>query len=634
MRRICELPIWAVFLALAWLPGVQARQSEAPMVEANGPADPGMLRKKADAGDRGAQYRLGEAYRIGLWVAQDHVKAIELYNRSAGQGFAASQFRLGEIYDAGELAERDLGQAIEFYRLAAEQGHPGAQYALAHIYHLGSGVAQNMAAAMAWYRKAALQGDEWSQLALGDQYRIGLAVPRDLAQSTEWYRRAAERGNIFAQFELGNAYRFGNGIERDASQAMAWYRLSAEAGNPSAKLALAELETGAADMASATASATDHAKSLVPESGGAPKATSSAPASDAAATDTPDAELAYAAEPSYSERETVSQLLSLAEGQVAKLAFTTPEGDNAYETYRLILSIQPNNEAALAGIERIGIVYSFLAEQAAAKGDLRKARHYVAKAEELAPDNSFVQSMAIPAEAEQPASKETIPDSETVESIETPRRALVEPQEATPEIEVAAPASVSPNSLVRDVDDLIFRPDNYQGRQVVVTGSVIHLLWDYRLKAETGQNSIVIDVDGLSPGNRAMLDAAIEGVGLLGQIRARVKGRVKRQTPATFELVVSELTLIGFVPEEADALAPDPGPKAGAAPAEPAEPAEPVNPVAPLVQANGSARPISSGDGRGTGGPPPAYVPACYQDAVWRRLPDGRIQTGTRTRCF
>ncbi len=30
----------------------------------------------------------------------------------------------------------------------------------------------------------------------------------------------------------------------------------------------------------------------------------------------------------------------------------------------------------------------------------------------------------------------------------------------------------------------------------------------------------------------------------------------------------------------------------------------------------------------------PAYVPTCYQDKVWRRLPDGRIQTGTRTRCY
>lgn len=32
--------------------------------------------------------------------------------------------------------------------------------------------------------------------------------------------------------------------------------------------------------------------------------------------------------------------------------------------------------------------------------------------------------------------------------------------------------------------------------------------------------------------------------------------------------------------------------------------------------------------------PAPAYVPTCYQDRVWRRLPDGGIQTGTRTRCY
>ncbi len=27
-------------------------------------------------------------------------------------------------------------------------------------------------------------------------------------------------------------------------------------------------------------------------------------------------------------------------------------------------------------------------------------------------------------------------------------------------------------------------------------------------------------------------------------------------------------------------------------------------------------------------------APTCYQDEVWRRLPDGRIQTGVRTRCY
>ncbi len=35
--------------------------------------------------------------------------------------------------------------------------------------------------------------------------------------------------------------------------------------------------------------------------------------------------------------------------------------------------------------------------------------------------------------------------------------------------------------------------------------------------------------------------------------------------------------------------------------------------------------------------PAPAFyqpAPTCYQDDVWRRLPDGRIQTGVRTRCY
>ena len=35
--------------------------------------------------------------------------------------------------------------------------------------------------------------------------------------------------------------------------------------------------------------------------------------------------------------------------------------------------------------------------------------------------------------------------------------------------------------------------------------------------------------------------------------------------------------------------------------------------------------------------PAPTYyrpAPTCRQDEVWRRLPDGRIQTGVRTRCY
>jgi tetratricopeptide (TPR) repeat protein len=325
-------------------------------------------------------------------------------------------------------------------------------------------------------------------------------------------------------------------------------------------------------------------------------------------------------------------LLAHAQDQVANLALTTPEGDNAYETYGLILSLDPNNEAALIGIEQIGVEYVNLAELAAARGDHLKARRYAEMAAELAPENPYVQSMTIPIEASQPAFEDSVPTSETSEIVETPPQDLVEPQEAPAEIEEApiVSASVTPNSPARDVDDLIFRPHSYNGRQVVVTGAVVHLLWDYRLKAETGQNSIAIDVDGLSPANRARLESAIEEAGLLGQIRARIRGTVRRQTPATFELAASELTLIETVPTGGAALNPDPDPDLDEA----SPRVDPIDSGAPLVQTNGHVGPGDSTAASARYQPAPAYVPTCFQDAVWRRLSDGRIQTGTRTRCY
>ena len=103
--------------------------------------------------------------------------------------------------------------------------------------------------------------------------------------------------------------------------------------------------------------------------------------------------------PAYSVEKEVSLLLAHAKDQVANLALTTPEGDNAYHTYQLILSLQPNNEAALAGIEQIGLKYIELAKLAGAKGDLHKANHYARKAMELAPGHPSVQAMVVPSKS-------------------------------------------------------------------------------------------------------------------------------------------------------------------------------------------------------------------------------------------
>ncbi|HEX9768550.1 MAG TPA: tetratricopeptide repeat protein [Kiloniellales bacterium] len=512
MKQLFELSMLAIILCLAWLAVARAQQADTSAV--GSPVGTGLeqLQTLAEKGDPEAQYRLAEKYRIGFPVDQDEAKAMALYERSAGQGFAASQFRLGELYEEGEMVERDLGKALDSYRAAAHQGHAGAQYALAHIYHLGSGVEQDMAKAMDWYRKAALQGDEWSQLALGDQYRIGLAVPRDLVQSTRWYRKAADRGNIFAQYELGNAYRYGNGVAPDMTKAMAWFRMSAAAGNPSAQLALTELEGGTTAAAGVTMPAPHASRGAgpdgfaygsegdrvhsetdmeavaeekatttptVPEQ--APQVAASAPPGSAADRET---ESSFAAPPRVRDEEAVARLLALAEDQMARLALTTPAGDNAYDTFRQVLSIEPDNPAALDGIEQIGVEYVGLAGLAAAKGDLERARHYAAKATELAPEHPLVRSMTLAQEAAPPTTDEKTEPPELLVNTNSPRRAAPETNEAKTKIEGATPgsAAATPGELIEDANNLIFKPDDYQDRQVTVAGSVVHFLGLYRLK--------------------------------------------------------------------------------------------------------------------------------------------------------
>ena len=99
------------------------------------------------------------------------------------------------------------------------------------------------------------------------------------------------------------------------------------------------------------------------------------------------------------DRETVSQQLELARRQMTHLRLTTPAGDNAYETYRQILSVHPNNEHAMEGIKQIGAGYRELASRAAAKGDLQKSEHYAKLASKLAPEHAGTVTMAVPAEA-------------------------------------------------------------------------------------------------------------------------------------------------------------------------------------------------------------------------------------------
>jgi len=75
--------------------------------------------KKAEKGDRVAQYTLGNCYYNGAGVANDEAQAVSWYRKAAEQGHAKAQFYLGFCYSMGEGVARDQIEAYAFYSLAA-----------------------------------------------------------------------------------------------------------------------------------------------------------------------------------------------------------------------------------------------------------------------------------------------------------------------------------------------------------------------------------------------------------------------------------------------------------------------------------------------------------------------------------
>jgi TPR repeat protein len=141
--------------------------------------DPAAVTRAAQAGDRNAQYRLGEMYDLGQGVAQDYGQAVAWYRRAAEQNFAPAQFALAEMYKNGDRVAKDMQQAIRWYRRASDNGSAPAQLLLGVLYESGTGVTADNAEAARWYRRSAEGGDARAQMMLANLYAMGQGVPRN-----------------------------------------------------------------------------------------------------------------------------------------------------------------------------------------------------------------------------------------------------------------------------------------------------------------------------------------------------------------------------------------------------------------------------------------------------------------------
>ena len=191
------------------------------------------LIRKAESGDRDAQYDLASRYYIGFGVPQSNSKAAELCLKAARKGHVKAQFDIGHMYENGIGVQRSIDDAMEWYRraasngntdamhrlsmlgedripcppsepstgprnegirsliLRAQEGDADAQYELAGRYYIGLGVTQSDKEAAKWYLRAAYQGHRQAQLDIAHMYDTGTGVPASFEKAREWRGRAA-----------------------------------------------------------------------------------------------------------------------------------------------------------------------------------------------------------------------------------------------------------------------------------------------------------------------------------------------------------------------------------------------------------------------------------------------------------
>ena len=139
---------------------------------------------------------------FGLLLSVMSAESLDETRKKAEAGDAGAQSKLGWMYATGIGVQQDDTEAVKWYRKAAEQGDADAQFNLGNKYRYGDGVPKDFAEAAKWFRKAAYQGKDVAQLYLGWRYYNGEGVPKDLVQAHVWWNIAGAAGCEYSKKDL------------------------------------------------------------------------------------------------------------------------------------------------------------------------------------------------------------------------------------------------------------------------------------------------------------------------------------------------------------------------------------------------------------------------------------------------
>ena len=238
------------------------------------------LNKAAENGNPATKYQIAEFYWSGVFLPEDKVKAIKLFEEAAEQGHASAQLQLGLCYINGEAVDKSATKAVYWFEKAAEQGEEAAQVNLGLIYLDGDDeIVIDKTKALQWFAKASEKGNAQAKCNLAKMYEQGDGVAINLEKAEQLYKEAirteddklcdgakfqlaclysdfmnrdaeanilwrelAEKGNASAQYNLALAYVKGTGIEKDYGLARIWFEQAAQQGMQAAEDAIKTLD--------------------------------------------------------------------------------------------------------------------------------------------------------------------------------------------------------------------------------------------------------------------------------------------------------------------------------------------------------------------------------------------------------
>jgi uncharacterized protein len=93
----------------------------------------------ADYGDKHSINNLGIFYVNGQGVAQDYVKARELFEKAVAMDFASAMVSLGRLYANGNGVAQDYAKARDWWEKAAAKDDTDAMVYLGALYENVSG---------------------------------------------------------------------------------------------------------------------------------------------------------------------------------------------------------------------------------------------------------------------------------------------------------------------------------------------------------------------------------------------------------------------------------------------------------------------------------------------------------------